>query len=50
MSEKKVQLGTESVNEMLRDINAVSEARQQQALHQIQLIKEIYAQKTNKGL
>ena len=50
MSEKKVRLGTESVNEMLRDINAVSEARQQQALHQIQLIKETYSKNTNQGL
>lgn len=41
-SEKKVELGTESVNEMLRDINAVSQARQQKALHEIQLVKEIY--------
>lgn len=41
-SEAKVQLGTESVNDMLRDINAVSQARQQQALHEMQLLKEIY--------
>lgn len=41
-SEKKVELGTESVSEMLRDINAVSQARQQKALHEIQLTKEIY--------
>lgn len=41
-SEKKVESGTESVNEMLRDINAVSQARQQKALHEIQLTKEIY--------
>jgi outer membrane protein TolC len=41
-SEKKVQLGTESVNEMLRDINAVSEARQQKALHEIQLLQALY--------
>jgi outer membrane protein TolC len=44
-SEKKVKLGTESVNEMLRDINAVSQARQQKALHEIQLLKEIYNMK-----
>lgn len=41
-SEKKVELGTESVNEMLRDINAVSQARRQKALHEIQLLKEQY--------
>ncbi len=46
-SEKKVELGTESVNEMLRDINAVSQARQQKALHELQLLKEIYSLKTN---
>ena len=45
-SEKRVKLGTESVNEMLRDINAVSQARQQKALHEIQLLKEIYSLKT----
>ena len=45
-SEKKVKLGTESVNEMLRDINAVSQARQQKVLHEIQLLKEIYSLKT----
>lgn len=39
---KKVQSGTETVNEMLRDINAVSEAQQQKALHEIQLLKELY--------
>lgn len=41
-SEAKVQLGAETVNEMLRDINAVSQARQQQALHELQLQKEIH--------
>lgn len=41
-SEKKVQLGTETVNEMLRDINAVSEAKQQKSTHDIQLLKELY--------
>lgn len=44
-SQKKVQLGTESVNEMLRDVNAVSQARQQKALHEIQLLKELYNMK-----
>ncbi|MGI6223390.1 MAG: TolC family protein [Prevotella sp.] len=41
-SEKKVQLGTETVNEMLRDINAVSEASQQKAIHEVQLLQERY--------
>lgn len=38
----KVQNGTETVNEMLRDVNAVGEARQQKAIHEIQLLQEIY--------
>ena len=41
-TEKKVEGGTETVNELLRSINAVSEARQQQALHRIQLLQESY--------
>jgi outer membrane protein TolC len=41
-SKKKVENGTETVNEMLRDVNAVSEARQQKALHEIQLLQQIY--------
>ncbi len=44
-SDKKVQLGTESVNELVRDINAVSLARAQRAQHEIMLLKEIYKQK-----
>ena len=46
-SEKKVRLGTESVNEMLRDINAVSKARQQRSTHEIRLIEALYALRTN---
>lgn len=38
----KVANGTETVNEMLRDINAVSEARLGKAFHEIQLLQEIY--------
>lgn len=49
-SEHKVEAGTESVNEMLRDINAVNSARQQKALHEIQLIKEQYNLKHIIGL
>ncbi|WP_315352566.1 TolC family protein [Phocaeicola abscessus] len=48
-SESKVRLGTESVNEMLRDINAVAQARQQKALHEIELLRELYALNTIKG-
>ncbi len=43
--DKKVQLGTESVNELVRDIHAVSLARAQKAQHEIELLKEIYNQK-----
>lgn len=43
--ERKVQLGTESVSELVRDINAVSLARAEKALHEIELLKEIYRQK-----
>ncbi len=43
--DKKVKLGTESVNELVRDIHAVSLARAQKAQHEIMLLKEIYNQK-----
>lgn len=43
---RKVQNGTETVNEMLRDINNVSEARLQKALHELQLTQELYNQQT----
>ncbi|HEY9542519.1 TolC family protein [Prevotella sp.] len=49
-SEKRVNFGTESVNELLRKINGLNEARQQQSIHQLQLIYETYTLKTNKGL
>ena len=45
-SERRVENGTETVNEMLRDINAVGEARQQRAIHEVQLLQEIYNLKT----
>lgn len=48
--EKRVRFGTESVHELLRKINGLNEARQQQAIHQLQLIYETYTLKTNKGL
>lgn len=41
-AERKVENGTLTVNEMLRQINAESEAKQTRALHEIQLLKEIY--------
>lgn len=44
-SDRKVELGTKSVNELVSDINAVSLARAQKAMHKIQLLKEIYRQK-----
>lgn len=44
-SEKRVRGGTETVNEMLRDINAVGEARQAKAIHTVLLLKETYALK-----
>ena len=46
---KKVKLGTETVNEMLRDAIAVSQARQQQSLHNIQLQQAINHQNTLQG-
>ncbi len=39
---KKVESGTESVNELVRNINAVALARQQMALHEIELLQETY--------
>ena len=45
-ADRKVQLGTESVSELVRDINAVSMARAQKALHETQLLREMYKQKT----
>jgi outer membrane protein TolC len=41
-AERKVENGTLTVNEMLRQINAESEAKQSKALHNVQLLKEIY--------
>ena len=42
LSEKKVLAGTESVNELVRNINAVGLARSQKSIHEIQLIQAIY--------
>lgn len=41
-SDSKVTLGTESVDQLLRDILAVDMARTQKALHEIQLLRELY--------
>ena len=41
-AELRVANGTETVNEMLRDINAVSDAQLGKRLHEIQLLQEIY--------
>lgn len=48
-AEKKVKNGTETVNELLRDINAVSEAKQQKAIHEIQLLQAEYNLRWIKG-
>ena len=40
-SDRKVELGTESVNELVRDINAVSVARAQKAQHEVELLREM---------
>ncbi len=45
-AEMKVENGTETVNEMLRDINAVSDARLQKSLHELQLQQEIQRLRT----
>ncbi len=44
-SRRKAELGTESVNELLRQLIAVGTARSQKALHELQLLKETYNQK-----
>ena len=41
-AELRVANGTETVNEMLRDINAVSDAQLGKRLHEVQLLQEIY--------
>ena len=41
-AELRVANGTETVNEMLRDINAVSDAQLAKRLHEIQLLQEMY--------
>ncbi len=46
---QKVESGTESVNELVRDINAVNRARSQKAIHEIELLKAIYQLKNLNG-
>ena len=41
-ADRKVAAGTESVNELVRDINAVNQARGQRAIHEIQLLEAVY--------
>lgn len=41
-SNKKVEMGTMSVNDLVRDINAVALARTQKAQHEIMLLQNIY--------
>ena len=42
VSVTKVQNGIQTINEMLRDVNAVNEARQQKSIHEIQLLEAMY--------
>lgn len=42
VSVTKVQNGIQTINEMLRDVNAVNEARQQKNIHEIQLLEAMY--------
>lgn len=48
-SRRRVEAGTESVNEMARTINALATAREQKALHEIQLTEERCRLQTIKG-
>lgn len=45
-SDAKVEAGTESVNELLRDIHAVYAAKNQQSVHEIELLQAIYRSRT----
>ncbi len=49
-AEAKVANGTETVNEMLRDINAVSDARLQRSVHELQLLQETQRLRTINNL
>ena len=41
-ADRRVELGVESVNELVADINAVSLARAQRAQHEVQLLRQLY--------
>ncbi len=45
-SDAKVAAGTESVNELLRDIHAVHAAEGQQSIHEVELLQAIYRSRT----
>ena len=49
MADRKVAAGTESINELVRDINAVNKARSQRAIHEVQLLKALYAKRSLNG-
>ena len=48
-ADRKVAAGTESVNELVRDINAVSRARGKRAMHEVQLLKAVYGLRNLNG-
>ena len=45
-SDAKVAAGTESVNELLRDIHAVHAAEGQKSIHEVELLQAIYRSRT----
>ena len=49
-TEKKVENGTETVNELLRHVNAVSEARLDKAMHELMLTRELYSLRHNNNM
>ncbi len=49
MADRKVAAGTESINELVRDINTVNMARSQRALHEVQLLKAVYTKRSLNG-
>ena len=49
MADRKVAAGTESINELVRDINAVNKAQSQRAIHEVQLLKALYARQSLNG-
>lgn len=49
ITRKRLENGLETVNEVLRKVNAVSEAKQAKALHEISLLQEIHQYKNNQN-